>query len=69
MRDGSDRTDVDGKHNTKKDAWVAFNGKVYSMTRYMRYHPGGEDQLMRCAGRDGTKLFSGSDLQMITILC
>ena len=35
-----------------------FNGKVYNLTRYLRYHPGGEDQLMRAAGRDGTKLFS-----------
>lgn len=46
------------QHNTKKDAWSAFNGKVYNLTRYMRYHPGGEQQLMLCAGRDGTKLFS-----------
>jgi cytochrome b involved in lipid metabolism len=44
-------------HNTKQDAWSAFNGKVYDMTPYMRFHPGGEDELMRVAGRDGTRLF------------
>ncbi|CAD6564531.1 MAG: hypothetical protein TREMPRED_005409 [Tremellales sp. Tagirdzhanova-0007] len=44
-------------HNTRKDAWSAFNGKVYNITRYLRYHPGGEHQMMRAAGRDGTKLF------------
>jgi hypothetical protein len=45
-------------HNTKQSAWSAFNGKVYDMTPYLRFHPGGEDELMRVAGRDGTKLFS-----------
>lgn len=45
-------------HNSKHDAWSAFNGKVYDMTPYLRFHPGGEDELMRVAGRDGTRLFS-----------
>jgi cytochrome b involved in lipid metabolism len=45
-------------HKSKDDAWSAFNGKVYDMTPYMRFHPGGQDELMRVAGRDGTKLFS-----------
>lgn len=46
------------QHNTPEDAWSAFNGKVYNITEYLRFHPGGEKELMRCAGRDGTKLFS-----------
>lgn len=45
------------KHNTRDDAWSAFYGKVYNITPYMRFHPGGEDDLMRVAGRDGTRLF------------
>jgi cytochrome b involved in lipid metabolism len=44
-------------HNRKEDAWTAINGKVYNMTPYLPYHPGGEKELMRVAGRDGTKLF------------
>jgi cytochrome b involved in lipid metabolism len=46
------------KHNTPEDAWSAFNGRVYSLNAYLRFHPGGEKELMRVAGRDGTKLFS-----------
>ncbi|KAF8442286.1 cytochrome b5-like heme/steroid binding domain-containing protein [Boletus edulis BED1] len=45
-------------HNKKEDAWTAINGKVYNITPYLPYHPGGEKELMRVAGRDGTKLFS-----------
>ena len=45
------------EHNKKDDAWSAFNGKVYNITPYLPYHPGGEKELMRVVGRDGTKLF------------
>lgn len=45
------------QHNTPADAWSAFNGKVYNITPYLAFHPGGEKELMRVAGRDGTKLF------------
>jgi cytochrome b involved in lipid metabolism len=45
-------------HNKRDDAWAAFNGKVYNITPYLPFHPGGEKELMRAAGRDGTKLFS-----------
>ena len=30
---------------------------MYNITAYMDFHPGGRGELMRCAGRDGTKLF------------
>jgi len=45
------------QHNKRDDAWSAFNGKVYNITPYLAFHPGGERELMRVAGRDGTKLF------------
>jgi len=45
-------------HNKKNDAWTAINGKVYNVTPYLSFHPGGEKELMRVAGRDGTKLFA-----------
>jgi len=46
------------EHRTRDDAWSAFNGKVYNITAYLPYHPGGEKELMRVAGRDGSKLFA-----------
>ena len=45
------------QHRTREDAWSAFNGKVYNITPYIDYHPGGAKELMRVAGRDGSKLF------------
>ncbi|WVQ96316.1 hypothetical protein IAU59_003420 [Kwoniella sp. CBS 9459] len=45
------------EHNTPDDAWSVFNGMVYNITPYIPFHPGGEKELMRVAGRDGTKLF------------
>jgi cytochrome b involved in lipid metabolism len=44
-------------HNTPEDAWSSFEGKVYNITPYLTFHPGGQKELMRAAGRDGTKLF------------
>jgi len=44
-------------HNKESDAWTAIRGKVYDITPYLLYHPGGKSQLMKAAGRDGTKLF------------
>jgi len=40
-----------------KPAWSSWQNKVYNITPYLPFHPGGEAELMKCAGRDGTKLF------------
>ncbi|KAM0669823.1 hypothetical protein ACQRIU_000218 [Beauveria bassiana] len=39
------------------DAWMALGGKVYNVTPYAKFHPGGVPELMRGAARDGTRLF------------
>ena len=41
-----------------RDAWTALGGKVYNVTPYARFHPGGKGELLRAAGRDGTRLFA-----------
>ena len=38
-------------------AWSSYNGKVYNIAPYLPFHPGGEGELLRAAGKDGTKLF------------
>ena len=43
-------------HKQKNDCWVVIEGKVYDVTNYIRYHPGG-DILLDAAGKDGTALY------------
>lgn len=40
-----------------KPAWTSWQGKVYNITPYLPFHPGGEAELMKAAGRDGANLF------------
>ncbi|KAE9991660.1 putative MFS-type transporter [Venturia inaequalis] len=40
-----------------KPAWSSYQGKVYNITPYLPFHPGGEGELKRVAGKDGEKLF------------
>jgi cytochrome b involved in lipid metabolism len=40
-----------------KPAWSVYQGKVYNISPYLPFHPGGEGELRRAAGKDGTKLF------------
>ncbi|KAK6187721.1 hypothetical protein SNE40_005681 [Patella caerulea] len=67
-RSGQDLTSVNGqvldvteeelsKHNTQEDGWLSLRGKVYNVTPYMEYHPGGIDELKRGLGKDATQLF------------
>lgn len=41
------------QHKSRASCWSAFNGRVYNMTPYLGYHPGGAAELMRVAGKDG----------------
>ncbi|KAF2709476.1 hypothetical protein K504DRAFT_275164 [Pleomassaria siparia CBS 279.74] len=48
------------KHNNGrkgKPAWSSYQGKVYNITPYLPFHPGGEGELKRASGKDGGKLF------------
>jgi cytochrome b involved in lipid metabolism len=45
------------KHNKKTDAWIAINGKVANVTKWIPKHPGG-NVIMKGVGRDATSLFN-----------
>ena len=46
------------KHKSLQDCWTCINGKVYNITPYINFHPGGVEEIMKCAGKDGTSLFN-----------
>lgn len=48
------------KHNIEEDCWLCLNGKVYNVSAYRNFHPGGVDQLMKGAGTDATELFNST---------
>ncbi|KAK4873934.1 hypothetical protein RN001_013294 [Aquatica leii] len=45
------------QHNKPTDAWLAIRGKVYNVSHYLSFHPGGVDELLRGVGKDATTLF------------
>lgn len=45
------------QHNSQYDGWIVLRGKVYNLSPYLPYHPGGEAILEKVLGKDGTKLF------------
>ena len=46
------------KHNTQEDCWIAVHGKVFNVTPYLDFHPGGVEELMKGAGKDATAIFN-----------
>lgn len=45
------------EHSSEKDGWTVIHGKVYEITPYLKYHPGGAEILRVILGKDCTKLF------------
>jgi cytochrome b involved in lipid metabolism len=45
------------RHNSDGDVWMAIQGKVYDISEYISYHPGGKYQILRGKGIDATELF------------
>ena len=46
------------EHSSQYDCWTAYKGKVYDVTQYLAYHPGGVKKLMLGAGKDCTALYN-----------
>ena len=40
------------EHTSPASCWVTRNGKVYDVTGFLADHPGGEEYILRYAGKD-----------------
>lgn len=47
-----------GKHNSASDCWFIISGKVYDVTSYLPYHPGGAGAITTYCGADATDAFA-----------
>ena len=45
------------QHSKSYDGWIILRGKVYNITPYLAYHPGGSAIIESCLGKDATSLF------------
>jgi cytochrome b involved in lipid metabolism len=45
------------QHNTPSDAWIIINSKVYNISSWIEFHPGGEKVLLENMGLDATHCF------------
>lgn len=45
------------QHSSVHDAWCSLKGKVYNISPYLPYHPGGETIMKGVLGKDATVLF------------
>jgi len=46
------------QHDKPDDCWMAIFDKVYNCTPYLKFHPGGVDELLKGAGKNATQLFN-----------
>lgn len=48
-------------HNTASDCWLLIDGKIYDVTSYINFHPGGANEILKYCGQDGTEAFQTKD--------
>ncbi|KAF8022332.1 hypothetical protein BT93_G2475 [Corymbia citriodora subsp. variegata] len=46
------------QHQLDGSMWTVLKGRVYNISPYMKFHPGGIDMLMKAVGKDCTSLFN-----------
>lgn len=49
------------KHNSRSDCWMIINNKVYNLTNYLNFHPGGAYTMTPYCGKDGSVGFATKD--------
>ncbi len=45
------------KHNNIQDCWIVIRGRVYDVTSYIYFHPGGGEAIKSVCGSDATLVF------------
>lgn len=45
--------------NTESNCLTVINGTVYNLTAFINKHPGGDRNILRICGKDGTSAFNG----------
>ena len=45
--------------NTPEKCWSAINGNVYDLTAWINKHPGGDKNILKICGKDGSTAFNG----------
>eukprot|EP01084_Bolivina_argentea_P040335 74550_1 len=40
------------EHNSPKDLWLVHNNKIYDITKFLKYHPGGTNVILQIASKD-----------------
>ena len=46
------------EHNDEDDCWIVVDGKVYDITKYLKFHPGGEAPVAWAGKPDASEVFS-----------
>jgi cytochrome b involved in lipid metabolism len=45
------------KHNSELDCWLVIKDKVYDVTQYLNFHPGGKERIIPYCGKEATEAF------------
>lgn len=51
-------TTLVAQHNTVNDCWIIVNNKVYGITQYIPFHPGGTNEIRPWCGKESTQAFT-----------
>jgi cytochrome b involved in lipid metabolism len=46
-------------HSSASSCWSIIDGNVYDLTSFIGKHPGGERNILKLCGKDGTDMFMG----------
>lgn len=49
------------EHNTEESIWISYKGKVLDVTSFLPDHPGGEEFILRHAGKDVEDVMKDAD--------